>query len=41
MYDFVRLTNPSLLPEGRYPRLDAHFARCAELDASRQTQQEP
>jgi glutathione S-transferase len=41
MYDFVRLTSPSLLPPGRYPRLDAHFAGCEKLDAFKQTQPEP
>jgi glutathione S-transferase len=41
LYDFVRLVNPPLLPEGRYPRLDAHFARCAALPAFAETQQEP
>jgi glutathione S-transferase len=41
LYDFVRLVNPPLLPQGRYPRLDAHFARCAALPAFADTRQEP
>lgn len=41
LYDFVRLVKPPLLPEGRYPRLDAHFARCTGIPAFIETQQEP
>lgn len=37
MYDFVHLVNPSLLPPGAYPGLDALAARCAELSAFRDT----
>jgi glutathione S-transferase len=33
MYDFTRIVNASLVPEGRYPRLDALAAECLELPA--------
>lgn len=29
MYDFTRIVNPALIPDGRYPRLDALAAKCA------------
>lgn len=37
-YDFTRIVNPSLLPVGAYPTLDALAARCNALDAFRATQ---
>jgi len=33
MYDFTRIVNASLVPEGRYPRLDALAAECLALPA--------
>jgi glutathione S-transferase len=36
-YDFTRIVNPSLLPVGAYPRLDALAARCSELEPFRAT----
>lgn len=35
--DFTRLAVPEVMPPGRYPRLDALAARCAELPAFRET----
>ena len=37
MYDFTRLVNPRLIPDGTYPRLDALAARCGEVPAFRDT----
>jgi len=33
MYDFTRIVNPKLIPDGRYPSLDRLAARCNELPA--------
>jgi glutathione S-transferase len=37
MYDFTRIVNAPLIPEGRYPRLDALAAECLELPAFSET----
>jgi glutathione S-transferase len=37
MYDFARIVNARLIPDGRYPRLDRLAARCAELAPFRDT----
>ena len=37
MYDFTRLVNPLLIPDGAYPRLDALAAYCNELTAFAET----
>jgi glutathione S-transferase len=37
MYDFTRLVNPQLVPDGAYPRLDALAAHCREIPAFRDT----
>lgn len=37
MYDFTRLVNPMLIPDGDYPRLDALARRCADMPAFRDT----
>lgn len=36
-YDFTRLVNPSLAPDGRYPRLDELAMRCSVLPAFQET----
>ncbi len=33
MYEFARIVNPRLIPDGKYPRLDALAALCNELAA--------
>jgi len=33
MYDFTRIVNPGLIPDGRYPGLDALAAGCAAIPA--------
>jgi glutathione S-transferase len=33
MYDFTRIVNPALIPDGLYPRLDALARRCDALPA--------
>ena len=37
MYDFTRIVNQPLIPEGAYPRLDALAAYCGEFPAFRDT----
>ncbi len=37
---FIRLTNSELLPEGRYPNLEALMKRCAALPAFKETEPE-
>ncbi len=37
MYDFTRLVNPRLIPDGVYPRLDALAAYCGDVAAFRDT----
>jgi glutathione S-transferase len=37
MYDFTRLVNPQLIPDGRYPHLDRLATRCGELPAFAET----
>ena len=37
MYDFTRIVNARLIPDGMYPRLDALAARCSEVPAFRDT----
>ena len=36
-YDFTRIVNPRLIPDGRFPSLDHLAARCADLPAFRET----
>lgn len=36
-YDFTRLVNPRLIPDGRFPRLDALALRCGEMPAFLET----
>jgi glutathione S-transferase len=38
MYDFTRIVNSPLIPDGAFPRLDALAVRCSELSAFRDTQ---
>jgi len=37
MYDFTRIVNPRLIPDGRYPHLDSLAARCTALAAFKET----
>jgi glutathione S-transferase len=37
MYDFTRIVNPGLIPDGKYPRLDELAHRCKDLPAFRYT----
>ena len=37
MYDFTRIVNPELIPDGRYPKLDELARRCNRLAAFRDT----
>jgi glutathione S-transferase len=37
MYDFTRIVNAPLIPDGRYPRLDALAAECLDLPAFSET----
>lgn len=37
MYDFTRIVNAPLIPDGTYPRLDALAAHCSEVPAFRDT----
>ena len=37
MYDFTRLVNARLIPDGAYPRLDALATHCCEVPAFRDT----
>jgi glutathione S-transferase len=37
MYDFARIVNSALIPDGKYPRLDALAHRCRDLPAFRDT----
>lgn len=37
MYDFTRIVNARLIPDGMYPRLDALAAHCSEVPAFRDT----
>lgn len=36
-YDFTRLVNPSLIPDGRFPRLDVLAKRCSGIPAFLET----
>jgi glutathione S-transferase len=37
MYDFTRIVNPGLIPDGRYPSIDRLAARCTDLAAFAET----
>ena len=37
MYDFTRIVNSQLIPDGAYPRLDTLALHCSELPAFEST----
>lgn len=37
MYDFTRIVNPALMPDGRFPSIDRLAARCSSLAAFSET----